>query len=59
VVAGADLRYDLRIQFAEAISGVTKEISFPTLVTCSVCEGSGGEPGSEPERCPECNGTGE
>jgi len=59
VVAGADLRYDLTIDFAEAVAGVTKEITFPTLVTCEVCEGSGGEPGSEPERCPECNGTGE
>ena len=59
VVAGADLRYDLTIDFAEAVFGVTKEITFPTLVTCSRCEGSGGEPGSEPERCPECNGTGE
>ncbi|HET7686970.1 MAG TPA: molecular chaperone DnaJ [Candidatus Limnocylindria bacterium] len=59
VVAGADLRYDLHIEFAEAMSGVTREISFPTLVTCSVCAGSGGEPGTEPERCPDCNGTGE
>ncbi|MEP6468863.1 MAG: molecular chaperone DnaJ [Chloroflexota bacterium] len=59
VVAGADLRYDLTIDFAEAISGVTAEISFPTLVTCDVCAGSGGEPGTEPERCPECNGSGE
>jgi molecular chaperone DnaJ len=59
VVAGADLRYDLTIEFGEAISGVTREISFPTLVTCDVCDGSGGEPGTEPETCPECNGTGE
>jgi molecular chaperone DnaJ len=59
VVAGADLRYDLTIDFAEAVAGVTKEVIFPTLVTCEVCEGSGGEPGSEPERCPDCNGTGE
>jgi molecular chaperone DnaJ len=59
VVAGADLRYDLTIDFAEAVSGVTREITFPTLVGCPVCEGSGAEPGSEPEKCPECNGTGE
>jgi molecular chaperone DnaJ len=38
---------------------MTKEISFPTLVTCTRCEGSGGEPGTEPETCPECNGSGE
>ena len=59
MVAGADLRYDLTIEFIEAVSGVTREISFPTLVRCPVCEGSGAEPGSEPEKCPECNGTGE
>jgi molecular chaperone DnaJ len=59
VVAGADLRYDLTIDFAEAVFGVTKEISFPTLVTCGHCEGAGGEPGTELETCPECNGTGE
>jgi molecular chaperone DnaJ len=59
VVAGADLRYDLTIEFGEAMLGVTREISFPTLVRCTVCDGSGAEPGSEPETCPECNGTGE
>ncbi len=59
VVAGSDLRYDLTITLAEAVTGVTREIRFPTLVTCPTCVGSGAEPGSEPERCPECNGTGE
>jgi molecular chaperone DnaJ len=59
VQAGADLRYDLTIEFAEAVFGVTKEIKFPTLVRCPVCDGSGGEPGTQPETCPECNGTGE
>ncbi len=59
VQAGSDLRYDLTIEFAEAVFGVTREIHFPTLVRCSVCGGSGGEPDSEPETCPECNGSGE
>ncbi len=59
VTPGADLRYDLAIEFAEAVFGVTKEIKFPTLVTCARCEGIGGEPGTEPETCPDCNGTGE
>jgi len=59
VVAGADLRYDLTIDFAQAITGVTTTIHFPTLVTCDVCGGSGGEPGTEPETCPECHGSGE
>jgi molecular chaperone DnaJ len=59
VVAGADLRYDLTIDFADAVSGLATDISFPTLVPCEVCGGSGGEPGTEPERCPDCNGSGE
>lgn len=59
VVAGSDLRYELTITLAEALTGVTREIRFPTLVQCATCAGSGAEPGSEPERCPECNGTGE
>lgn len=59
VVAGADLRYDMTIEFAEGVFGVIKEISFPILVRCAVCDGSGAEPGSQPEKCPECNGTGE
>ena len=59
VVAGSDLRYDLTITLAEAVTGISREIRFPTLVRCATCDGSGAEPGSEPERCPECNGTGE
>lgn len=59
VVAGADLRYDLTIEFAEAVFGVTKEISFPTFETCPRCEGAGGEPGTDPETCADCNGSGE
>ena len=41
VVAGSDLRYDLTITLAEALTGVTREIRFPTLVTCWTCGGSG------------------
>lgn len=59
MVAGADLRYDMTIDFAEAVFGVTKVINFPTQVTCDRCDGAGGEPGTEPETCPECNGSGE
>ena len=59
VVPGADLRYDVTIDFAEAVFGVTKEVTFPTRAVCPRCEGAGGEPGTEPEACPDCNGTGE
>jgi molecular chaperone DnaJ len=56
---GADLRYDLEIAFEEAIFGATREIEVPRTVVCSRCNGSRAEPGSQPERCPQCNGSGE
>src|SRR6478609_1268479 len=56
---GADLRYDLRITFEEAIKGTEKEIEFTSLQTCETCSGSGAEPGTEPTTCPQCNGRGE
>jgi len=56
---GADLRYDMRLTFAEAISGVEKEIEFSSLVRCEACDGSGAEPGTSPVACPTCGGSGE
>jgi molecular chaperone DnaJ len=57
--AGADLRYDLKLTFDEAIHGAEKEISFSALGKCETCDGSGAEPGSNPVTCPQCNGSGE
>jgi molecular chaperone DnaJ len=56
---GADLRYDLRITFAEAVKGTEKEIEFPVLLRCETCAGSGAKPGTEPITCPACHGRGE
>ncbi len=56
---GADLRYDMTLEFKEAIFGVEKEIEIPRQETCTHCKGTGAEPGSKPLRCPDCNGAGE
>jgi molecular chaperone DnaJ len=56
---GADLRYDLEIQFEEAVFGAEKEVEVPRQQTCPRCRGNGAEPGTSPIRCPDCNGTGE
>lgn len=56
---GADLRYDLKIDFLEAVFGAEKEIQVVRNDTCTRCNGTGSEPGSSPTRCRTCNGTGE
>ncbi len=56
---GADLRYDLRITFEEAVNGVEKEIDFRVLGRCETCSGSGAKPGTDAVTCPQCEGRGE
>ena len=59
VQRGQDLRYDLHLTLEEAVFGTSKEISLTKNVTCQKCTGSGMEPGSQPTRCPRCEGSGE
>jgi molecular chaperone DnaJ len=56
---GAHLAYRLTVEFEEAIFGSEKEVEIPRLAICPRCEGSGAEPGTEPQVCPVCNGRGE
>jgi molecular chaperone DnaJ len=56
---GADLRYDLKISFEEAVFGCEKDIEVSRRETCPHCKGVGAEPGTSPVRCNQCNGTGE
>ena len=56
---GRDIRSKLTITFEEAAFGVEKEIVIQRLESCEVCHGSGAEPGTQPERCPQCNGSGQ
>lgn len=58
-IRGADLRYNLNIEFKEAVFGVEKEIQIRRTETCSNCEGSGAEPGTSKSTCGNCNGRGE
>ena len=56
---GRDIRSKLTITFEEAAFGVEKEIAIQRLESCQTCHGTGAEPGTQPERCPQCNGTGQ
>ncbi|MBN1267809.1 MAG: molecular chaperone DnaJ [Anaerolineales bacterium] len=56
---GANLRYDLHLEFEEAVFGLEKELEFERMEACSVCQGSGAEPGTDLKRCETCSGSGE
>jgi molecular chaperone DnaJ len=56
---GADLRYDLEITLEEAYNGMTAQLRIPRLESCETCKGNGAKPGTEPENCSTCGGTGQ
>src|ERR671933_1502853 len=56
---GADLRYDLEMTLEEAAAGMTAQLRIPRLESCETCRGSGAAPGTQPEACPQCGGTGQ
>ena len=56
---GDDLRYDLNIDFNDAIFGQQREIKIPHLETCEVCKGSGAKQGTGPTNCTTCGGSGQ
>ncbi|MEA5445830.1 molecular chaperone DnaJ [Gammaproteobacteria bacterium AB-CW1] len=59
VFRGADLRYRLTIDLEQAVQGDTVQITVPTARHCDTCDGSGAEPGSQPETCDTCGGMGQ
>ncbi len=56
---GADLSTRLKLTFEEAVFGTEKEVDITRNEKCSVCSGSGAEPGSRPVTCQTCKGAGE
>lgn len=57
--AGADLRYNLTITFAQAAHGDEISLNVPHHIQCPDCKGSGAAPGSKAETCRQCQGTGQ
>lgn len=56
---GADLRYDMVIEFDEAVFGFEKEIAIKQLLRCESCAGTGAGSGSQIIRCATCQGRGQ
>lgn len=56
---GADLRFDLSIDFKESVLGSEHKIEIPRRKACSTCEGSGAAKGTKPMSCNTCGGQGQ
>jgi len=59
VQRGRDLRYDLTLEFEEAVFGVEKEISIRRMEACGDCGGTGAANGKAPVTCTQCAGRGQ
>ncbi len=55
---GRDINTGITINFMEACTGKSQELSVTHMEKCSACGGSGSENGSATEACPECHGRG-
>ena len=56
---GADLNFSMDISFEDAFLGIEREIVINRNDTCSHCHGTGAKSGTNPIKCPDCNGTGQ
>jgi molecular chaperone DnaJ len=56
---GDDERYDLLLDFQDAVFGVEKNIEVARLEMCNTCDGSGAKPGTTPSSCSTCGGQGQ
>ncbi|XP_050286550.1 uncharacterized protein LOC126725728 isoform X1 [Quercus robur] len=59
VTKGEDIRYDIILEFSEAIFGSEKEFELSHLETCEVCTGTGAKIGSKKRICSTCGGRGQ
>ncbi len=56
---GDDLRFDLKLNFEDAIFGIETEVKIRRLETCKVCKGLGSASGRGPAVCSQCQGRGQ
>jgi molecular chaperone DnaJ len=56
---GADALLRMDLDLSETAFGVKREITVDTAVLCQTCEGEGTAPGTHPDTCKQCRGSGE
>jgi molecular chaperone DnaJ len=55
---GDDLRFDLEVDFEEALFGSEREVDLTVNDACEACRGTGAASGSSRETCRQCGGHG-
>lgn len=58
-VQGDDIRFDISLEFEEAIFGTEKGFEASHLETCIACNGSGAKSSNSQKTCPTCGGQGQ
>ena len=56
---GENVRVGITVSFEEAAFGCEKEVTVDRVDQCPTCKGSGCEPGTTPEVCTQCGGSGQ
>ncbi len=56
---GRDLRAEVHLSFADALSGVRTKLRIRGDGPCATCGGSGARPGTQPQTCTTCRGAGQ
>jgi molecular chaperone DnaJ len=55
---GNDITIELDVPFENAISGWDTIVTVPREEDCPTCRGTGAQPGTSTQTCPECDGSG-
>ncbi len=55
---GSDLQYQMDLKFEEAVFGKETTISYSREAMCHTCNGTGAKPGTTPDTCHKCHGSG-
>jgi molecular chaperone DnaJ len=57
-IRGDDLETHVTISFEDSLKGIQVRVPVKAETACSVCHGTGAEPGTSPTVCPQCGGRG-
>ena len=56
---GADIEVLADLTLSEVLTGTERSFELNRVESCATCSGSGAKPGTKPQKCPKCNGTGQ